>query len=134
MNQNIWGKCTWVLMHTVAINYPLNPTGEDKEKIHTFFTLLGEILPCKYCRQHYRDSLKELPIRADSKMDLVWWTIDLHNKVNVIINKKVLSRKEALQKIMAMYKKNPDNPEAYQYLYFGILLVFIVTVYCFIKK
>ena len=134
MNQNIWGKCTWVLIHTIAINYPLYPTKEDKKRIYNFFSTLGEVLPCKYCRQHYRENLKEIPIQANSKMDLVWWTIDLHNKVNMITNKPVLSREEALQKIMSMYKKTPDNPYGYIYLYFGFLIVFLITIYFFIKK
>jgi len=129
MNQNIWGKCGWVLIHSIAVNYPNNPSPSEKENTIKFFTLLGDMLPCRYCRQHYRENLKTIPINADSKMDLIWWTIDLHNKVNIITGKKVLSRKEALQKIIAMYKKYPDNPEGYQYLYIGLLLLFFITVF-----
>lgn len=133
MNQNIWGKCGWVLIHSIAVNYPNNPSPSEKENTIKFFTLLGDMLPCRYCRQHYHENLKNIPINADSKMDLIWWTIDLHNKVNTITGKKVLSRKEALQKIIAMYKKYPDNPEGYQYLYIGLLLLFFITVFL-IKK
>jgi hypothetical protein len=133
MNQNIWGKCGWVLIHSIAVNYPNNPSPSEKENTIKFFTLLGDMLPCRYCRQHYHENLKTIPINADSKMDLIWWTIDLHNKVNIITGKKVLSRKEALQKIIAMYKKYPDNPEGYQYLYIGLLLLFFITVFL-IKK
>lgn len=133
MNQNIWGKCGWVLIHSIAVNYPNNPSPSEKENTIKFFTLLGDMLPCRYCRQHYHENLKSIPINANSKMDLIWWTIDLHNKVNIITGKKVLSRKEALQKIIAMYKKYPDNPEGYQYLYIGLLLLFFITVFL-IKK
>ena len=129
MNQNIWGKCGWVLIHSIAVNYPNNPSPSEKENTIKFFTLLGDMLPCRYCRQHYHENLKTIPINANSKMDLIWWTIDLHNKVNIITGKKVLSRKEALQKIIAMYKKYPDNPEGYQYLYIGLLLLFFITVF-----
>lgn len=134
MNQNIWGKCTWVLIHSIAVNYPEHPSPSEKEKTINFFTSLGDVLPCQYCRQHYKENIKVRPINANSKMDLVWWTIDLHNRVNQATGKKVLSRKEALQKIVAMYKQQPDNPEGYQLLYMGLLLIFFITVFFLIKK
>ena len=134
MNQNVWGKCAWVFIHTIAINYPENPSTTEKENVIKFFTSMGDILPCRYCREHYRKNLKILPIRADSKMDLVYWTIDLHNKVNDDIGKPILSREEALRKVMALYKNNPDNPEGYYFLYLGTLLLFFISVYFFIKK
>jgi FAD-linked sulfhydryl oxidase len=134
MNQNVWGKCAWVFIHTIAINYPENPSTTEKENVIKFFTSMGDILPCRYCREHYRKNLKILPIRADSKMDLVYWTIDLHNKVNDDIGKPILPREEALRKVMALYKNNPDNPEGYYFLYLGTLLLFFISVYFFIKK
>jgi hypothetical protein len=62
-------------------------------------------------------------------MDLVWWTIDLHNRVNAATGKRVLGREEALQKIIAMYKKYPDNPEGYQFIYIGLLILFFITIF-----
>ena len=134
MNQNVWGKCGWVLIHTIAINYPNKPSDSEKNNIIKFFTILGDVLPCRYCRQHYRINLKSLPIRADSKMDLVYWTIDLHNRVNTSLGKRVLSRKEALRKIIALYKKHPSNPENCQLLYIGLLLIVFITIFYVIKK
>lgn len=134
MNQNVWGKCAWVLIHSIAVNYPENPSPSEKESTINFFMSLGDVLPCQYCRQHYKENLKYLPIKADSKMELVWWTIDLHNKVNSITGKKILGREEALQKIIAMYKNYPDNPEGYQLLYMGILLLLFITIFFIIRK
>lgn len=134
MNQNIWGKCGWVLIHSIAINYPENPSPSEKENMINFFKLLGDVLPCRYCRQHYRRNMKELPINVNSKMELIWWTIDLHNRVNLSTGKKVLSRKEALKKIISMYKKYPDNPEGYYYLYIGLLLLLLIAIFLINRK
>jgi hypothetical protein len=134
MNQNVWGKCGWVLIHTIAINYPNNPSNSEKKNIIDFFTILGKVLPCRYCRQHYKKNLKELPIRADSKLDLVYWTIDLHNRVNKSLGKRILSRDEAVKKIIAVYKKHPSNPENYQLIYLGVLSILFITVFFVIKK
>ena len=92
------------------------------------------MLPCRYCRQHYKENLKQLPVAADSKMDLIWWTIDLHNRVNSSTGKKVLSREEALQKIISMYTQYPDNPEGYQLLYIGLLLLFFITIFVLLRR
>lgn len=128
MNQNVWGKCGWVLIHSIAINYPEKPTPSEKENTITFFNLLGKMLPCYYCRKHYVENLQILPIQADSKLELVWWTIDLHNLVNKSTGKPILSREEALQKIISMYTEYPNNPEAYELLYIGILILLFIVV------
>jgi hypothetical protein len=128
MDQDIWGRCTWVLIHSIAVNYPTHPSPLEKENTKNFFLSLGDVLPCRYCRIHYKNNLKVLPIQLDSKMDLVNWTIDLHNMVNELLGKRVLSRQEALKRIISMYKKNPDNPEAYLFIYIGILILFIFVI------
>ena len=128
MDQDIWGRCTWVLIHSIAVNYPTNPSPLEKENTRKYFTSLGDVLPCRYCRIHYKNNIKVLPIQLDSKMDLINWTIDLHNIVNESLGKRVLSKKEALKRIVAMYKKTPDNPEAYLFIYIGILLIFIFII------
>jgi len=134
MNQNIWGKSAWIFIHSIAVNYPKDPTPTEKENTISFFHSLGDILPCRYCRKHYKDNLKKLPVNANSKIDLLYWTIDIHNEVNKITNKKVLSREEALQTILSMYKKYPNNPEWYQVLYICSLIVIGILIYKYSKK
>ena len=48
--------------------------------------------------------------------------------------KKVLSREEALQKIISMYTQYPDNPEGYQLLYIGLLLLFFITIFVLLRR
>ena len=80
----------------------------------------------EYVHHSYVENLQILPIQADSKLELVWWTIDLHNLVNKSTGKPILSREEALQKIISMYTEYPNNPEAYELLYIGILINLII--------
>lgn len=134
MDQDIWGKCTWVLIHSIAVNYPNTPSPIEKETTKRFFMSLGDVLPCFYCRQHYKNNVKMLPINVESKMDLIDWTINLHNIVNESLGKRVLSRDEALKRIISMYKKYPDNPEAYLFMYLGFLIIFLVIFFFILKN
>jgi FAD-linked sulfhydryl oxidase len=128
MNKNIWGKSTWILIHSIAINYPEYPLPCEKKNTINFFTLLGDMLPCRYCRQNYRENLKVFPIQADYKMDLVWWTIDLHNRVNIETNKPILSREDALKKILLMHTEYYDNFSWYHLFYIGILILLFILI------
>jgi len=134
MNQNIWGKHAWIFIHSIAVNYPKDPTPTEKENTISFFRSLGDILPCRYCRKHYKKNIKRFPINANSKIDLLYWTIDIHNEVNKITNKKVLSREEALQKILSMYKKYPSSTEKYQVYYIIVLCILGLCIYVYSKK
>ena len=111
MNTKVWGSCGWLFLHSVALNYPVNPTYNDKVHMKTYFEMVGKVLPCNTCKKHYEDNLKKLPIQLNSRKDLLNWTIDFHNLVNEIIGKKKISRKEALDKIMCLYdsKKSCNN-------------------------
>jgi len=52
ITQKTWGPYGWKFMHMVALAYPNSPTNEDKENYKTFFTILGNVLPCQLCADH----------------------------------------------------------------------------------
>lgn len=98
MKAEIWGPFAWIFLHSITLDYPDEPTVEDKKNIRDFFTLAGKVLPCDICRGHYQENLKKHPLTEQvlsSRFDLVKWLVDLHNEVNKATKKKVLSYKEA---------------------------------------
>jgi len=134
MDPRIWGPGAWLFLHSISLNYPHDPTERDKEDITNFFTLVGRLLPCFYCRDNYARHIKEFPIQTGSKKDLVYWLIDIHNDVNKELGKPVLSRQEAMDKILCMYRKQPQNPYAIHQLYLGFLVVLLLAcVYAFTR-
>ena len=44
----------------------------------------GNVLPCKYCRESYKDFAKVLPIDKylNTRKDLCFWPHKIHNMVN----------------------------------------------------
>lgn len=58
MITKIWGPHAWFTMHSIAYCYPLNPNKDDKDKYYNFFILIGDVLPCFYCRDSYKEFIK----------------------------------------------------------------------------
>lgn len=125
MDPKIWGPGAWLFLHSVTLNYPDNPTQKDREQIVSFFDNIGKNLPCFYCRDNFRRHLIEFPIQTDSRKSLVYWLIDIHNDVNKELGKPIMSRQEAMDKILCMYRKECQNPYCMYVFYFGVILLFL---------
>jgi len=97
-NQNIWGPPMWFILHTITFNYPIEPKECDKKRVYNFFISLYNVLPCSICRKNYKQHLLEYPIKLDSRKDLVYWLINLHNEVNGCTGKRYCSYEEVIKK------------------------------------
>ena len=83
----IWGPAGWLFLHSIAQNYPWKPTDEQKESYYNFFKLVGNVLPCRYCRESYQDFIKQpgselTKYTLKNRKNLVTWLYHIHNKVN----------------------------------------------------
>ncbi len=95
----IWGRQAWHFIHMVALSYPDNPTEEDKKNYLRFFQSLSHALPCPVCGEHFKQNMDKSPPRLDSRKELFEWTVDIHNEVNKMNQKKVLSYDQAIDEL-----------------------------------
>jgi hypothetical protein len=107
MEPNIWGKHAWIFLHSVSMNYPDNPTNDDRKNYKNFFENLRFILPCEVCKKHYSKHIQSKPIEHSlhSKKKLVEWVIEVHNQVNISLNKPTMS----YDQVIDLYKKIYNN-------------------------
>lgn len=98
MNTVIWGPSAWQLFHLTSLMYdhyfndlsiiPINSIKINKKQLDkeliVFFNSLKKLLPCKYCRQHYKKNSDKLPINFNNMFQ---WSIDLHDIVNKTLDK-----------------------------------------------
>jgi hypothetical protein len=84
---SVWGPAAWMFLHFVAQNY----TPSRKKAYHTFFKLLGDILPCKYCRDNYRCKIKKSlkPSVFENRTNFSKWLFKLHNMVRLDTGSKL---------------------------------------------
>jgi len=95
MNTTFWGPSGWIFFHTTSLSY--NSAHQCEYK--TFYKLIGEILPCRFCRDSYKNFIKEEPLEISSQYDLFKWTYNMHNKVNnKLRNQGFLNDKDPLLK------------------------------------
>ena len=96
MDPTVWGPKLWFFIHTIALNFPENPSFDDIKSYETFFENLKYIIPCDKCKLHYSQRLRENPISKylTDNNSLFIYTIDLHNEVNKSLGKRIYSYEE----------------------------------------
>ena len=83
----IWGPPGWEFFHSVTFGYPIEPTEQQKIDYMEYFTIIGKVFPCVYCRDSYQQFIKEgdTALNMDimsSRDTLTRWGWRLHNRVN----------------------------------------------------
>ena len=93
MGPSVWGPIFWTMMHITTLGYPDAPTEQERQAAIDFFESLRYTIPCPICKQHYSDNITESPVRnaVVSKQALIRWLFNIHNKVNIQLNKPQLS-------------------------------------------
>lgn len=88
MNPREWGPSTWESMFYFAANYT-----PDKAAVYQqYFTVLGSMLPCKYCRDSYAVFIKEIPIQhfLENDRSMIMWVYLIKDRVN----KKLIAQEQ----------------------------------------
>lgn len=92
MVSSIWGPPLWHFLHTISVNYPINPTLKDKKNYYNFFYNLQYVLPCDICRKNLKKNYKyTLPLSLntfESREILSKYVYDLHELINKSHHKK----------------------------------------------
>lgn len=130
MRPTIWGPPAWTLLHSITLEYPDCPTKENKTDMINFINALGQVLPCNQCKNHFKDNLKMHPLTntiLSSKTELAKWMIDMHNDVNKINDKEVLSYEDALKQILAPYDKKDITNQVIVFIMIFIIIMGIIV-------
>ena len=129
----IWGPHGWKFMHYVSLDYPDNPTINDKNVYKNFYYSLQDVLPCEKCRINYKKNIIEHPIDShlENKDSLVKWVIDIHNKVNEELNKPKHEYQEAIDIYLNATQEQPILDYCFRTI---ILLIILYFLYILLKK
>ena len=113
----VWGPAGWIFLHSIAQNYPWDPTDEQKLNYYTFFKTTGNVLPCRYCRESYQKFIEEPGTKLSmdtmkNRKTLFIWLYRVHNKINKKLEiKGVPTAKEVWNKYESFRSKCHKTPE-----------------------
>lgn len=118
--RDYWGPLLWESLNIIVREYPINPTAEDRQNFKMYVMSLGDVLPCRDCRAHFKKHLRSISLDAGlrSRDSLVDFVIDLHNAVNRNNGKSVLERSVARKIVLG--QQNPLDKMGYYLLGFAI--------------
>ena len=83
----IWGEPTWESLHSITFGYPIEPTEQQRREYREYFIALANVLPCKYCRESYKQFITEGDTALTnevftSRATLTKWLYNVHEAVN----------------------------------------------------
>ena len=83
----IWGPALWESIHCITYGYPIYPDEIAKKNYKEWLINLGNVLPCKYCRDSYKEFIssgnsKLTDSDLASRKSLTQWGYRIHQRVN----------------------------------------------------
>lgn len=129
VSPNVWGPGAWEFIHLTVMGEPDDFDTSRLIFYKRFFEVLQELLPCERCRLHLKKNMTKLKDieKIKTKKELFDWTTDLHNNVNEITNKSILSKEDAFNywNLIASEKKSLKSSK----WFIVALLLFLVLVF-----
>ncbi|GMY38661.1 FAD-linked sulfhydryl oxidase ERV1 [Fagus crenata] len=83
------GRATWTFLHTLAAQYPDNPTRQQKKDVKELMAILSRMYPCKECADHFKEVMRANPVESGSHTEFSQWLCHVHNVVNRSLGKLV---------------------------------------------
>lgn len=122
-NTGFWGSRLWdSLFVSIIARYPVRiKTTDDieiKQAFKSMLVNLSIIIPCIFCRNSFKEFLKELPIEPYlvGRIELMYWLYKIKDKVNIkLICQENICYNEEKGKLKAMvYTKEVTEKEYYE--------------------
>ena len=135
---NIWGPHYWFFLRTIAESYPENPNQVTKKKYYDLINNMPLFIPNDDLGDKFSKYLDKYPVSPylSSRESFVRWMHFIHNKYNVLLNKKEISLPEALSQYRDLYKpklvhlvEKINLKKHYLYAFFILLLIYLIYLW-----
>jgi FAD-linked sulfhydryl oxidase len=115
MPPQIWGPILWSTLHIASLAYSDTPTERQKTNMKNFYVSMIDVLPCPVCRHHYEMNLKSYPIEPalESRMLLILWVFNMHNKINVQLGKREITFDEFIESMKNLENAKKSVPPSF---------------------
>lgn len=93
-----WGPYFWATIHLAALGAPTILDSTQVSGYRSFYSAIPWVIPCQSCAEHLKENLKKLPLTDEvlkGADTLFAWTVKLHNQVNQMLGKSVVTVEQA---------------------------------------
>jgi len=92
-----FGPAFWYTLHNASTKYPDQPTEAIQMGMQQLIVNLPILIPCTSCKEHFYEIVKKTDLRkaTSSRENLFAFFVNVHNNVNMRLNKKPLSLEAA---------------------------------------
>lgn len=90
------GRSAWRVIHTMASRFPVKPNQDEMRTFKSFIMLFSRLYPCGQCARHFQTLLTESPPKVESRDAVSQWACEVHNKVNMRLEKPKFNCSEVL--------------------------------------
>jgi hypothetical protein len=101
----IWGPHFWFFMHTIAMNYPDRANDVTRRKYYDLIQNMPIFIPNVEMGNRFSRLLDQYPVTPylDKRESFIRWTVFIHNKVNTILGKPVMTLESAIESYNKLY-------------------------------
>ena len=83
------GRATWLLLHSIASQYPDEPTEREKRDAKNLINAMATLYPCRECQTHFKTVIEKQPPEVESSVSFQEWMCKVHNAVNEKLGKEL---------------------------------------------
>jgi hypothetical protein len=130
----IWGPHYWFFLHTVAMCYPITPNKVTKKKYYDFIINFPLFIPIPDIAKQFSEILDKYPVTPylDSRESFIKWTVFIHNKINILLNKTTLDYNEFINIYINKFKnpkiKNIKNNIRKKYIIYLLIVIILLLL------
>jgi len=102
----VWGPHYWVFLHTIAHSYPIHPNAVTKRKYYDLIANFPLFIPDEKMGNRFAEMLDKYPVSPylDSRDSFTRWVNFIHNKYNVLLDKKEIPYLEGVHAYFKLYE------------------------------
>ena len=141
LDPKIWGPQYWLVLHTIALSYPIKPNETIRKKFYDFYQNLPLFLPIEEIGNNFSRFLDKYPVTPylESRQSLVRWTHFIHNKINKALNLPTLTMEQAMSAYYENYKPKEvidleQRKRREKYVFVGVLVIIVAAATYLYRK
>jgi FAD-linked sulfhydryl oxidase len=97
LTKGVWGPRAWHWLHSKSVDYPENPSRQQKLSMLAEFWGFVQTLPCPTCRSHATIYARSFPPDLSGSRGFQIWAWRFHNAVNQRLGKPLMSAEKYQQ-------------------------------------